>query len=349
LLCLLSSGCTLSLDEEHLEDLSPAFADVRELCVQSPPKGVSQGTALSLALPAGSSFFFGDTIVTEDAAVAFLPNTAALVTDAAKPCAFDYQRDAAGALEVPIALTEEERAFDEERTDGRRTALWPRGGFAAGDTGYVFYQKVAMADYFDVAEMGTGVARIRAGEPAERLAVQRDAEEPLLTWVAPNFDWATGALLGNDGLAYVYGCYQRAAFDVGCRVARVDPEHVAEPDAYAYYDFDGEWSDRVERASWVVSGATNLSGFYSTALGRYVLVYSEFLGNRVYFVTAPEPFGPFSEPVVLTTGLAPREYWIGRVDVHPGLGSADGRRFVFGYHTDNPAAPGLHLVEAVLR
>jgi hypothetical protein len=27
----------------------------------------------------------------------------------------------------------------------------------------------------------------------------------------------------------------------------------------------------------------------------------------------------------------------------------DGRRFVFGYHTDNPTAPGLHLVEAVLR
>jgi hypothetical protein len=349
LILLSSSGCTLSLDEEHLEDLSPPFADVRELCVQSPPAGVSQGTAFSLALPTGSSFFFADTVVEEGATLSFLPNTEALATDTETPCAFDYLRDSNGDLHVPIPLTEEERALDESRTDGRRTALWPRGGFVAGEAGYVFYQKVALADYFDVAELGTGVAQIRADEPAERLKVERYPEEPLLTWLAPNSDWGTGALLGNDGMAYVYGCYQRASFDVGCRVARVDPARVAEPDAYRYYDFDGHWSDRVERASWILSGATNLSGFYSAALGRYVLLYSEFLGNRVYAVTAPEPFGPFSEPVVLTTGLSPQQFWIGRVDVHPGLGSVDGRRFVFGYHTDNPTAPGLHLVEAVLR
>jgi len=69
----------------------------------------------------------------------------------------------------------------------------------------------------------------------------------------------------------------------------------------------------------------------------------------VYAVTAPEPFGLFSKPVLLTTGLAPEQFWIGRVDVHPGLGSEDGKRFVFGYHTDNATAPGLHLVEAVLK
>jgi hypothetical protein len=181
------------------------------------------------------------------------------------------------------------------------------------------------------------------------LSAERYTEEPLLTWVAPNSDWGTGALVGNDGMAYVYGCYERAAFDVACRVARVDPEHVAEPDAYRYYDGDGGWSERVERAASLFTGASNLSGFYSEAERRYVLVYSEYLGNRVYAVTAPAPFGPFSAPVELTTGLAPREFWIGRVDVHPGLGSEDGRRFVFGYHTDAVAAPGLHLVEAVLR
>jgi hypothetical protein len=349
LLLLLGSGCTVSLDEEHLEDMSPPVADVHELCVQSPPAGVSQGAAFSLELPMGSTFIFGETAVEEGDTVLFLPNTEALATDPEDPCAFDYLRDSNGDLGVPIPLTEDELAFDESRTDGRRTALWPRGGFVAGDAGYVFYQKVALADYFDLAEVGTGVARIRPNEAAERLSVGRYAEEPLLTWVAPNSDWGTGALLGNDGMAYVYGCYQRASFDVGCRVARVDPEHVAEPDAYRYYDFDGNWSERVERASWILSGATNLSGFYSAALGRYVLLYSEFLGNRVYMVTAREPFGPFGEPVALATGLAPTQFWIGRVDVHPGLGSADGKRFVFGYHTDNPTAPGLHLVEAVLR
>lgn len=349
LILLLGSGCTVSLDEEHLEDLSEPPADVRELCVQTPPAGVSQGTALSLALPEASAFFFGETIVDADSALAFLPNTQALVMDPQEPCAFDYVRSASGDLEVPIALTEDEVAFDESRTDGRRTALWPTGGFAVGDTGYVFYQKVTLSDYLDVTKVGTGVARVRVGEAAERLSVHRYTEEPLLTWVAPNSDWGTGALVGTDGMAYVYGCYERAAFDVGCRVARVEPEHVAEPDAYRYYDVDGDWSDRVERAAWLFSGASNLSGFYSAALRRYVLVYSEYLGNRVYAVTAPEPFGPFSAAVELTTGLAPREFWIGRVDVHPGLGSADGRRFVFGYATDAPAAPGLHLVEAVLR
>ena len=349
LLLLLGSGCTVSLDEEHLEDLGAPAVSVRELCVQTPPAGVTQGTALSLELPEGSAFVFGETIVEEGSRLTFLPNTQALASDPEQPCGFAYVRDSDGDLQVPIALTEEEVALDASRADGRRTALWPSGGFAAGDTGYVFYQKVTLEGYLDVARVGTGVARVRAGETAERLSVQRYAEEPLLTWVAPDSDWGTGSLLGTDGMAYVYGCYERAAFDVGCRLARVQPEYVAEPDAYRYYDVDGAWSDRIERAAWVFTGASNLSGFYSEALGRYVLLYSEYLGNRVYAVTAPEPFGPFGEAIELTTGLAPREFWIGRVDVHPGLGSANGRRFVFGYHTDSPAAPGLHLVETVLR
>lgn len=349
LLVLLGSGCTVALDDEQLEDLSAPSVSVHELCVQTPPAGVSQGTALSFALPEGNAFLFGETVVEEESSLAFLPNTEALVRDAEEPCAFEYLREASGHLQVPIALTEEERASDESRADGRRTALWPLGGFAVGDAGYVFYQKVTLSDYFDVAHVGTGVARVRAGEAAERLPVQGYREEPLLAWAAPNADWGTGALMGNDGLAYVYGCYQRAALDVGCRVARVQPEHVAEPDAYRYYDIDGVWSDRVERAAWVFTDASNLSGFYSKELRRYVFVYSELLGNRVYAVTAPEPFGPFSEAIELTTGLAPHKFWIGRVDVHPGLGSAEGDRFVFGYHTDSPAAPGLHLIEAVLR
>lgn len=346
---LLGSGCTLSLDEEHLEDLNPPFRDVHELCVQAPPAGVSQGTALSLALPSAKAFFFGDTCVAAGSSFTLLPNTEALATDPTNPCALDYVYDPPGDLLVPIALSDDELGLDQSRSDGRHTALWPLSGFVTGDVGYVFYQKVALSNYFDVAELGTGVAKVRAGEPAERLPAQRSADEPWLTWLAPNSDWGTGALLGNDGMAYVYGCYQRSAFDAGCRVARVDPAHVAEPDAYRYYDSGGNWSDRIEQAAWVLTGATNLSGFYSAARGGYVFVYSELLGNRVYAITAPEPFGPFSAPTLLTTGLAPQSFWIGRVDVHPGLGSADGRRIVFGYHTDNPAAPGLHLVEAVVR
>ena len=140
-------------------------------------------------------------------------------------------------------------------------------------------------------------------------------------------------------------CEQR----VGCRVARVEPASVALPGAYGYYDVEGKWSDRAERAVWVFTGASNLSGFYSPALERYVLLYSEYLGNRVYAVTAPDLWGPFSEPRELMTALAPQQFWIDRVDVHPGYASADGKRFVFGYHTDNPEAPGLHFVEVTIR
>jgi hypothetical protein len=346
---LLGVACTTSLDEEELVDLSEPFADVRELCVQNPPAGMSQGTALSLHLASGSFLFFADTMLETGSDVAVFPNTEAIVTDSQNPCAIDYLRSANGDLLVPIALTDEEMALDQNRTDGRRTALWPRGGFAAGDSGFVFYQKLALSDYSDVVFEGTGVAQIGLDGLAERLLAQHYAGEPLLTWVAPNSDWGTGALLGNDGMAYVFGCYERAFADVGCRLGRVDPTRVALPRAYGYYDVEGKWSDRAERAAWVFSGASNLSGFYSPALGRYVLLYSEYLGNRVYAVTAPDPWGPFSEPKELMTALAPRQFWIGRVDVHPGYASADGKRFVFGYHTDNPAAPGLHFVEVTIR
>src|SRR5262249_3750293 len=174
------------------------------------------------------------------------------------PCAPTPIRAPDGQLASLIALSDQERAG---RSDGRQTALWPISGIAATGGDIVFYQKVLYRDYFDVTVVGTGAARLRSDGLADRLTPAKYPAEPTLTWLAPQADWGAGALVATDGLAYVYGCYQRAPFDLVCRVARVAPDQAGDPDAYRY--FAGEsagWVDRVEQAAVVLKRTGRLSG-----------------------------------------------------------------------------------------
>jgi hypothetical protein len=342
----------VAIDEEHLGG-PPAVeaAETVARCILQPPAGVTRSGAFSLGFEDGAYWIFGETIVDLGGdAFAFLSSTGAVGRARPDPCGEGIASvvDDAGALVQIIPLTDEERAEDAARTDGSRTVLWPLSGFVHDGTGMVYYRKILLRDYFDFTVLGVGIARVALGAVAERLAPGRWVDEPTLLWLSPQTDWATGAFIAEDGLAYVYGCYQRAAWDWPCRVARVAPENAGDPAAYEVRMDDG-WSKRMQDATEIMQGATYLSVAFNRHLGRYVAVYSGPLGNDVYAAAADDPWGPFDEPVKWFTGTAPSSFWIGDVHQHPYYTADGGARVLAGYYT-SPADEdaGMRLVEVVL-
>ena len=349
---VLAAGCRVALDEEHLG--GPAGiegVETHTLCIVEPPAGVTRSGAFSLAFPDGAYWIFGETVVDlGGGAFAFLSNSGAVGHAQSDPCAEGLPpvADDTGAPAQLISLTDEERAADAARTDGSRTVLWPLSGFVHDGVGMVYYRKIVLHDYFDFAVLGVGVARIALGGLAERLTPGRWVDEPTLLWLAPQTDWGTGALVGEDGLAYVYGCYQRAAWDWPCRVARVAPQDAGDPTAYEYRADDG-WSPQVQNATEVAAGETYLSVAFNRHLGRYLAVYGGPLGNDVYAMAADDPWGPFDEPVKWFTGTAPSSFWIGDVHQHPYYAAPSDAQVLVGYHT-SPAEgfAGMRIVEVAL-
>ena len=67
--------------------------------------------------------------------------------------------------------------------------------------------------------------------------------------------------------------------------------------------------------------------------------------NKVYAVTAPEPWGPFGEPRLLFEGIAPEDGLISGVNLVPGFTSADGSRLLVSYHS----GPSVRFVDVVLK
>ena len=349
---VLAPGCRVALDEEHLGEAGGlAGAEARTLCVIQPPADVTRSGAFSLDFPDGAYWIFGETIVDlGGGSFAFLSNTRAVGSAPFDPCAEGLMDvvDETGAPAQLISLTDEERAADAARTDGARTVLWPLSGFVHDGTGMIYYRKILFHDYFDFAVLGVGVARIALGGLAERLTPDRWVDEPTLLWLSPQADWGTGAFVAEDGLAYVYGCYQRAAWDWPCRVARVAPENAGDPAAYEYRAGD-HWSLDVQFATEVAAGETYLSVTYNRHLGRTLAVYVGPLGNDVYAMAADDPWGPFDEPVKWFTGVAPSSFWIGDVHQHPYYAAENDAKLLLSYHTspaDGPA--GIRIVEVVL-
>lgn len=84
-------------------------------------------------------------------------------------------------------------------------------------------------------------------------------------------------------------------------LARVRPEDVEHRDRYTYYDGAG-WSDGVADATPLFDGPPNeLSVSHNAHLGSYLCVHSMGLGGRQVMRTAPQPWGPWSEPTTFWT------------------------------------------------
>ena len=295
-LVLLVAGCVVTLDEEQTdlvgvppsEGFAPpadTLASVVESCdyeVLTQKHDLEVGRAFSLAFPQGVQWIFTHEPIDE---IASSTATAANVADICRG-ELAHLLDESGRPAPLLALNDEEAAFNAESPE-RGVALFPLSGFVDGERGYVFYVKLSWEVEQPTRPIGVGVAELEFGGVAQRLEPGVYLEEPTLLWLLPQAFMGTGVLLHDDGLAYVYGCQATTNWRA-CVAARVPPGEVADPTSYRYYDGAG-WSERIEYATPMNIGASQLAPLFVPALGRLMT----FTGGGSSVALAPEPWGPF--------------------------------------------------------
>lgn len=157
-----------------------------------------------------------------------------------------------------------------------------------------------------------------------------------------------------DPYLYVYGTVNRGGRQAAY-VARVRAHEIARPDAYEYCaSTEPAWSRRVEDALPLFDGMpSELSVGYNAHLGAYLAVHSLDLTGRIVARTAPQPWGPWSEPVTLWQVTAGHRYplpypfpliYAGKE--HPCLSPDAGRTIYLTYIEFEEYFP--HLVEVRL-
>jgi hypothetical protein len=268
----------------------------------------------------------------------------------ADPCS-SFEGVASGALEPVklLELTPEEVAAGTRNEDGYELTLVPLSGFVDEGDGFLFYEKLLFKGVFDTIRVGVGVARLRFGEPAERLAPQRFISEPTLLWLDSREGRARSAVLGTDGFAYVYNLFRLGDFDSRAYVARVLPEFIADAGQYRYFS-DDDWIDTEDRAEPVLGGSSGLSVAHDPYLDAYVLVFAGLLSDTVYGRIALLPSGPFGELQPLYEGVPPVDFWIRDVALHAGLSADGGKTLLTSYFSDTgDERAGINLVDVVLR
>lgn len=109
-----------------------------------------------------------------------------------------------------------------------------------------------------------------------------------------------------DGFVYVYGSYYKD-WQHHCALARVPFDSLG---YISYYEYlispKPEWSvDRTKTISIMEGMPTEMSVSYNAHLSCYLAVHSLETTGKIVGRTAPHPWGPWSDPVVLWTPKVP--------------------------------------------
>jgi len=297
-----------------VRDLGPQFTD-------NPHRMAGQDGAYSIPLPDGTAlWFFGDTAIGERPPGSFrdvferlaaagqpqghapferMPtNTGLILRDRTGEHGlrdFSYLLDDAGEI---LQLVPDGAA---DRPGWDRT--WCLHGVALGERLYLYYQHIRMREKaggpfamgFEV--LGTGLARGEIGAWRFERIPHEGAD---LWWPYPQPQFAA-AVLPAGGWLYLYGVAADAAGTQQAYLARVRPEDVEHRDRYAYFDGEG-WSPDVAAAAPLFDGPPNeLSVSYNGYLGQYLCVHSMGLSGPQVMRTAPQPWGPWSDPTTFWT------------------------------------------------
>ena len=329
------AGCVDVIGEAGRADVGAVVTD----CVVPAPDGVvALGAPVSLELPVGSLWIFGETELTAGGSVG---SAAALARDVDDACAgrLELVRDADGAPAPFIPLTAKEQAENAARSDGRRLDLVARGGFVAAGQGTLYYDEILRGPGpFDAEWLGTGVCAVGAADAP-------CARAPGLVWSGAQPTWGAAGLLGDDGEAYLGACFHAAAFTDLCGVARVDPAAAGDAGAYSFFNAFNGWVNDPHGYTVAFDGPGAVTLAADPQLGGFTAVSANLWDSTLELRTAPAPEGPWSEAGTLVRAVPPDGWFISGGVEHAALRSADGRTLAVSYHTVSATGPsGLHLV-----
>jgi hypothetical protein len=351
LLALVLAGCIVSgCAATSPATPTPLVVSATDLGVIGQPTSVLvRDGGLSGLLGQQVLWLFGDTILTTPNAQGSRSqsNSAGLAAPAT-PLQLSQPLDASGAPLAFLPFSSEEAAFNQAAASRQeRIALWPGNVIAitANQSISVYQKLIVRAGLLNYQFVGIGLANIEAGQTSA-------SRVPGLLFNAsePNFSWLLR--VGDD--LYLYGRLppetSADAATTGVALARVA---LAERQTRAAYRFwDGRtWNSDVNQARPVMAAAPSLSVSYNAHLGRYLAFQHGAFEQQVYLRTAPQPQGPWSEPVMAFTGLAPAaKTWNYAAFEHPELATAGGQAvFVSYYHAQGVFKGELRLVKLQLR
>jgi hypothetical protein len=254
---------------------------------------------------------------------------------------------AAGPIRSVLALSVDEQAENAARTDGRRLALVPTGGFAHDGLAYLYYDHVLRGPgFFETQIAGTGLCVLA---PTSADACERIAEgASTILWRPDERVLNRGGFVVDepDGpRALIAGCREVGSFDEPCTLAGVSTAEVRDPHAYRVWNaFDG-WVDPLTDASELTNtiGSLTIAPFDE---GTFIATQLELFDNRVVVQISKLPEQDYEHRVHAFDVLPPADgtWFVSGGREHVGL-RRDAASIVVSYATDNPAAPGLHLVD----
>lgn len=133
--------------------------------------------------------------------------------------------------------------------------------------------------------------------------------------------------VGNEDGAYVYAVGTACGRFGGARAARVKAEDLLDASAWEYFD-GADWSpDRAQAAEIIKPGVGEGSLVWNEGLGLWMYTTLNELSAAIELRFAPQPHGPWSEPLTLATGADyPQGYG---AFMTPAWISEDGRSFYF--------------------
>lgn len=295
---------------------SPLAAQVRDLGVQFLDNDVDisgQDAATSVELPDDKTFWiFGDTLTGPFDTVRNLPltevlsNTGAIVpkqdiSDGIRE--FTYRADPDGKRARQLIQFEPPEHKSTQR-------LWAIHGTYQRGHLYLYYHRITMDQKLDVFETfqldGMGIAKADENYSFERL-VAPDGTHEFWKGDEPGF----GVFIQEiDGWLYLWGSVQPEEKSSGeMYLARVRPANLENLEAYEYLvaaptlEHPGvkpEWSKTwVPTATLFDNVPNEMSAAWNDYLGRYVSLSTYRRENILVIRTAPEMWGPWSDPEVV--------------------------------------------------
>lgn len=295
---------------------SPLIASVRDLGVQFLDNDVNingQDAVTSVELPGGETFWiFGDTLEGPFETVRYfnltevLSNTGAIVplqdiSDGITDFTYLTEPDGKRARQL-IAFEPPEHKSTQR--------LWAIHGTHQNGHLYLYYHRITMDQKLDVFEFfeldGMGIARADEAYQFTRLRAP-DGSYEFWKGDEPGF----GVFIQEiDGWLYLWGSVQPAEKSSGeMYLARVRPGELEDLDAYEYLvaaptvadpDIEPEWSKTWAPTACLFDNVPNeMSAAWNEYLGCYISLTTYRRENILVIRTAPQMWGPWSEPQVV--------------------------------------------------
>jgi len=195
-------------------------------------------------------------------------------------------------------------------TDGKAKELFgedtgavtviPTYGITVGNTAYLYYMQVT-----NWGGPGGWTCNYSSIATSSDQGQNWNKQNSIIQWGPGNFNQV--ALLKKDGYIYVFGIPCGRFGSV--KLARVEEAKILDKSQYQYFSgFDPSsnpvWVTNNETAAFTIVGGPGgeLSVRWNEWLGSYIMMYLDDPKGKIVIREAPNLWGPWSEPLTVTTG-----------------------------------------------